>query len=66
MPLRSEKFNENRVMRDLVAERVGFEPTVRLLAHLISSQARSATPAPLRRAVYWQARASGNEKNLSD
>ena len=31
-----------------VAERVGFEPTVRLRAHLISSQARSTTPAPLR------------------
>ena len=27
---------------------VGFEPTVRLRAHLISSQARSTTPAPLR------------------
>ena len=31
-----------------MAERVGFEPTVRLRAHLISSQARSTTPAPLR------------------
>ncbi len=31
-----------------VAERVGFEPTVRLRAHTISSRARSATPAPLR------------------
>jgi hypothetical protein len=34
-----------------VAERVGFEPTVRSPVHLISSQARSATPAPLRREV---------------
>ncbi len=31
-----------------VAERVGFEPTVRLRAHTISNRARSATPAPLR------------------
>lgn len=30
-----------------MAERVGFEPTVRSRVHLISSQARSATPAPL-------------------
>ena len=32
---------------DFLAERVGFEPTVRQAAHLISSQARSTTPAPL-------------------
>ncbi len=32
----------------VLAERVGFEPTVRSRVHLISSQARSATPAPLR------------------
>ena len=32
---------------DWVAERVGFEPTVRVSVHLISSQARSTTPAPL-------------------
>lgn len=31
-----------------LAERVGFEPTVPVKAHLISSQARSTTPAPLR------------------
>ena len=31
----------------IVAERVGFEPTVRSRVHLISSQARSAAPAPL-------------------
>ncbi len=31
-----------------LAERVGFEPTVRKTVHLISSQARSTTPAPLR------------------
>ena len=31
-----------------VAERVGFEPTVRSLAHLISNQALSATQTPLR------------------
>ena len=30
-----------------MAERVGFEPTVRKTVHLISSQARSTTPAPL-------------------
>ena len=34
-------------MPDLLAERVGFEPTVRVSAHLISNQARSTTPAPL-------------------
>ena len=32
----------------LMAERVGFEPTEPRGVHLISSQARSATPAPLR------------------
>ncbi len=32
-----------------MAEREGFEPSVRLRVHLISSQARSATPAPLRK-----------------
>ena len=32
----------------LLAERVGFEPTVRLHAHLISNQAHSATLSPLR------------------
>jgi hypothetical protein len=32
-----------------VAERVGFEPTVPLPAHVISSHADSATLAPLRR-----------------
>ena len=31
----------------ILAERVGFEPTVRVSAHLISNQARSTTPAPL-------------------
>ena len=31
-----------------MAERVGFEPTVPLLAHVISSHADSATLAPLR------------------
>ena len=31
-----------------LAEGVGFEPTVRKTVHLISSQARSTTPAPLR------------------
>jgi hypothetical protein len=30
-----------------MAERVGFEPTVRVSAHLISNQDRSTTPAPL-------------------
>ena len=32
-----------------LAERVGFEPTVRITVLLISSQARSTTPAPLLR-----------------
>ena len=32
----------------ILAERVGFEPTVRVSAHLISNQDRSTTPAPLR------------------
>ena len=36
------------VFSTCLAERVGFEPTVRSRVHLISSQARSATPAPLR------------------
>ncbi len=31
-----------------MAERVGFEPTVPLLAHVISNHADSATLAPLR------------------
>ena len=31
-----------------MAERVGFEPTVRVTVHLISSQAHSASLAPLR------------------
>ena len=35
----------------LVAERVGFEPTVRETAHLISNQAHSTTLAPLH-AIY--------------
>ncbi len=34
--------------KECLAERVGFEPTVRQAVHLISSQARSTTPAPLR------------------
>ncbi len=36
-----------------MAERVGFEPTVPLLAHVISSHADSATLAPLREWVYY-------------
>ena len=36
----------SHVKRDL-AERVGFEPTVRKTVLLISSQARSTSPAPL-------------------
>ena len=32
----------------LLAERVGFEPTVQQAVHLISSQAHSTTLAPLR------------------
>ncbi len=31
----------------LLAERVGFEPTVRLPAHTLSRRASSTTPAPL-------------------
>ncbi len=34
-----------------MAERVGFEPTVRFPIHSISSAASSATPAPLRRGI---------------
>jgi hypothetical protein len=34
-----------------MAERVGFEPTVPLLAHVISSHADSAALAPLRKMV---------------
>ena len=34
-------------MPDLLAERVGFEPTVRETVHLISNQAHSTTLAPL-------------------
>ena len=32
-----------------VAERVGFEPTVRLHVHTLSMRASSATPAPFRK-----------------
>ena len=35
-------------MMGIVAERVGFEPTVRVTAHTISSRAPSATRSPLR------------------
>jgi hypothetical protein len=38
---------ETRRIPDLLAERVGFEPTVRETAHLISNQAHSTTLAPL-------------------
>ena len=31
----------------LIAERVGFEPTVQFPVHTLSRRARSATPAPL-------------------
>ncbi len=37
----------------LLAEGVGFEPTVRQTVHLISSQAHSTTLAPLRGAVLY-------------
>ena len=59
-------FHGLNIAKAGVAERVGFEPTVRSPVHLISSQARSATPAPLRRAVYWQARGSGKRKTDRD
>ena len=45
---RTDKCAGISVATDELAERVGFEPTVRSRVHLISSQARSATPAPLR------------------
>ena len=41
------KTTPKGVALDSLAERVGFEPTVRQAVHLISSQARSTTPAPL-------------------
>ena len=37
-------LNQNQL---LLAEREGFEPSVRLPAHLISNQAPSATRSPL-------------------
>ena len=45
-------------LRQKLAERVGFEPTVRKTAHLISSQARSTTPAPLHETARRLAEAS--------
>ena len=36
----------------LLAERVGFEPTVRITVLLISNKARSTTPAPLPNSVF--------------
>ncbi len=49
LPLVTKKAPHLGVPFLLLAERVGFEPTVRLRAHLISSQAHSTTLAPLRR-----------------
>ena len=48
-------------MPDCLAERVGFEPTVRKTVHLISSQARSTTPAPL----HWRERGPRLYENSS-
>ena len=48
-----------------MAERVGFEPTVRLRAHTISNRARSATPAPLHgAAIKIEAPSSEREQPL--
>jgi hypothetical protein len=38
---------ENSKIEDLMAERVGFEPTGRLLGHTLSKRAPSATRTPL-------------------
>ena len=43
-----------RAKSDIMAEGVGFEPTVQQAVHLISSQARSTTPASLRERIYQQ------------
>jgi hypothetical protein len=40
--------NLHSEIRNRMAERVGFEPTVRFPVHSISSAASSTTPAPLR------------------
>jgi hypothetical protein len=43
-------FNAQRFASGIIrAERVGFEPTVRLPVHTLSRRARSATPASLRK-----------------
>ena len=49
---------------DWVAERVGFEPTVRVSVHLISSQARSTTPAPLREGEDYPGRNTASQRAL--
>ena len=46
-----------------MAERVGFEPTVRETAHLISNQALSTTQTPLRDDVFY---VKANIKSNSD
>ena len=54
-------FHGLNIAKAGVAERVGFEPTVRSPVHLISSQALSATQPPLRREVYRQRMGTSNE-----
>ncbi len=46
---RSDKKREAKLPFFCFAERVGFEPTVRLHVHTLSRRASSATPAPFRK-----------------
>ena len=49
-------------MPDLMAEGVGFEPTVGKTLHLISSQAHSTTLAPLREGGNYPGRIDGRQR----
>jgi hypothetical protein len=46
---KSKIGNQKSKIKNVLAERVGFEPTERFPVHSISSAASSATPAPLQR-----------------
>ena len=53
-------------LRQKLAERVGFEPTVRKTVHLISSQAHSTTLAPLRSYIRSRHCPRGGEATSAD
>jgi hypothetical protein len=48
-PKYGEKSDKIGLFGQIVAERAGFEPAVRLPVHMISSHAPSATQTPLHR-----------------